>query len=72
MRHKLMHNLTDVIEQVLADPELTKEEAEFLESIPDLFKASRDEFEIGAEIVERSLKRQCGAYAFHIRRPTYH
>ena len=38
----------------------TKAEAEFLESVPDLFKASRDEFEIGVAIVERSLIRRGG------------
>jgi hypothetical protein len=37
-----------------------------------MFKASREEPEIGAEIVERSLKRQCVTCAFQIRRPTYH
>ena len=46
-------DLMDVIEQVLADPALTKAEAEFLESIKDRLKASRNEFEIGAAIVER-------------------
>ncbi len=65
-------DLVDVIEQVLADPELTEEEAAFLESIPDLFKAGPEDFQIGAAIVERSLMRQGWAYPCQIRRPTYH
>ena len=72
MGRKLGRDLMDVIEQVLADPELTKAEAEFLESVPDLFRASRDEFEIGIAILERSLDRRGWAYPFQIRRPTYH
>ena len=31
---------------VLADPKLTQAETDFLESVPDLFKASPDEFDI--------------------------
>jgi hypothetical protein len=47
---------SDLVEQVLADPKLTQAEAEFLETVPDLFKTT-DEFLMATEIVERSLIR---------------
>ncbi len=58
-------DLMDVIEQVLADPALTKADAEFLESIKDRLKASRNEFEIGAAIVERSGPTQFAQNSAH-------
>ncbi len=33
-------------------------EADFLESIPDLFKSSQTEFEAAAAIIEKSLERR--------------
>ena len=39
-------------------PKLTEAEAEFLETVPDLFKTTEDEFFMATEIVERSLIRR--------------
>ena len=59
----------EVIGQVLAD---TQAEADFLESIPDLFKSSPDEFEAAAAIIERSLERRGWNRPLQIKPPTYH
>ena len=61
-----------VIEQTLADPNLTQAEAEFLRSVPDLFKASLEDFEICARIIERSLERRGWNRPLRILPPTYH
>ena len=53
-------DLMDVIGQVMADPKLTEAEAEFLETVPDVFKATEDDFLIASEIVERSFSAGVG------------
>ena len=68
---KLERDLMDVIEQTLADPKLTKAEAEFLESVPDIFEASLEDFEACARIIERSLERRGWNRPVQIRPPTY-
>ena len=65
-------DLVEVIEQTLADPNLTQAEADFLESIPDLFKSSRDEFEAAAAIIEKLLERRGWNRPLQIKPPTYH
>ena len=57
---------------VLADPKLTQAEADFLASIPDLFKSSRDEFDAAAAIIEKSLERRGWNRPLQIKPPTYH
>ena len=62
----------ELVEQVLADPKLTQAEAEFLETVPDLFKTTEDDFLIATEIVEKSLIRRGSLQPMTIRPPTYH
>ena len=69
---KIERYWSEVVEQALADPNLTQFEAEFLETVPDLFKATEDDFLIATEIVERSLLRRGRAQPMMIRPPTYH
>ena len=69
---KIERYWSEVVEQALADPNLTQVEAEFLETVPDLFKATEDDFLIATEIVERSLLRRGRAQPISIRPPTYH
>jgi hypothetical protein len=38
MIRKIEHYWSKPVEEVLADPKLTEAEAEFLETVPDLFK----------------------------------
>ena len=54
---------------VLADPKLTQAEADFLASIPDLFKSSRDEFDAAAAIIEKSLERRGWIVRCRLSRP---
>jgi hypothetical protein len=63
---------SELVEQALADPNLTQVEAEFLETVPDLFKATDDDFLIATEIVEKSLIRRGWVQTMTIRPPTYH
>ena len=42
MIHKIGREWSELVEEILADPKLTETEAEFLESVADLFEASRD------------------------------
>ena len=44
----------------------TNAEAEFLETVPDVFKATEDEFLMATEIVERSLLRRGRAQPMRI------
>ena len=69
---KIERYWSEVVEQALADPNLTQDEVEFLETVPDLFKATEDDFLIATEIVERSLLRRGRAQPIWIRPPTYH
>lgn len=57
---KLERDLAEVVEDVLADPKLSQDEREFLESCPDLFKMSREDFETAAQIIEGSLPQGLG------------
>ena len=41
MIRKIEHYWSELVEQVLADPKLTQAEAEFLETVPDLFEQRR-------------------------------
>ena len=72
MIRKIEHYWSELVEQVLADPKLTQVEAEFLETVPDVFKATEDDFLIATEIVEKSLIRRGRAQPMTIRPPTYH
>jgi hypothetical protein len=63
---------SDLVEEILADPKLTEAEAEVLETVPDVFKATEDDFLIASEIVERSLLRRGRGQPMMIRPPTYH
>jgi hypothetical protein len=69
---KIERYWSEVVEQALADPNLTQVEAEFLETVPDLFKATDDDFLIATEIVEKSLIRRGWVQTMTIRPPTYH
>jgi hypothetical protein len=69
---KIERYWSEVVEQALADPNLTQVEAEFLETVPDLFKATEDDFLIATEIVEKSLIRRGWVQTMTIRPPTYH
>ena len=69
---KIERYWSELVAQALADPNLTQVEAEFLETVPDLFKTTEYEFLMATEIVERSLMRRGWNYPFEIRRPTYH
>ena len=69
---KIERYWSELVEQVLADPKLTQAEAEFLETVPDLFKATDDDFLIATEIVEKSLIRRGWVQTMTIRPPTYH
>ena len=72
MIRKIEHYWSELVEQVLADPKLTQAEAEFLETVPDLFKTTEDDFLIATEIVEKSLIRRGWIQPMMIRPPTYH
>jgi hypothetical protein len=72
MIRKMEHYWSELVEQVLADPKLTQAEAEFLETVPDLFKTTEDDFLIATEIVEKSLIRRGSFQPMTIRPPTYH
>jgi hypothetical protein len=72
MIRKIERYWSDLVEEILADPKLTEAEAEFLETVPDVFKATEDDFLIASEIVERSLLRRGRAQPMMIRPPTYH
>ena len=52
--HKVERDWSSLVEQILADPKLTEAEVAFLETGPDLFKTTRDEFLMATEIVEKS------------------
>ena len=69
---KIERYWSELVEQALADPNLTQVEAEFLETVPDLFKATDDDFLIATEIVEKSLIRRGWVQTMTIRPPTYH
>ena len=69
---KIERDWQSLVDQVLADPKLTEAEAEFLETVPDLFKTTRDEFLMATEIVEKSLIRRGWIQPMRIRPPTYH
>jgi hypothetical protein len=72
MIRKIEPYWSELVEEILADPKLTDAEAEFLETVPDVFKATEDEFLMATEIVERSLLRRGRAQPMRIRPPTYH
>ena len=69
---KIERYWSELVEEILADPNLTQVEAEFLETVPDVFKATEDDFLIATEIVERSLLRRGRAQPMRIWPPTYH
>jgi hypothetical protein len=69
---KIERYWSELVEQVLADPKLTQAEAEFLETVPALFKTTEDEFFMATEIVERSLIRRGWVQPTRILPPTYH
>ena len=70
MIRKIERYWSDLVEEILADPKLTEAEAEFLETVPDVFKATEDDFLIASEIVERSLLRRGRGQPMMIRPPT--
>ena len=72
MIRKIERYWSELVEEILADPKLTDAEAKFLETVPDVFKTTDDEFLKATEIVERSLLRRGRAQPMMIRPPTYH
>ena len=69
---KIERYWSELVEEILADPNLTQVEAELLETVPDVFKATEDDFLIATEIVEKSLIRRGSFQPMTIRPPTYH